>query len=313
MKAVIYKKYGPPSVLQLTELDTPTPRKGQLLIQVKATAVNSADVRLRKADPFLVRLAFGLFKPQKQVLGMAFSGVVQQLGEGVTSYQVGDEVFGLSEKELGTYAEYLCLPEIAEIAVKPSTLSHEQAAVIPFGGHTALHFFKQVAIKPGQKVLIYGASGAVGTAAVMLAKHYGAEVTGVCSTANCDMVAELGADHVIDRTKTDLNSIADKYDVVMETVGKVPLKELEKLTKDTGSIILVAGMIEAMFGAMFSKRKVLVGSAEATADDIAFLADLVTNGEFKPVIDRKYGLDEIVGAHTYVDKGHKKGNVAIVI
>lgn len=313
MKAVVYKSYGPPSVLQLTELNRPIPEKGQLLINVKATAVNSADVRLRKADPFLIRLAFGLFKPKKQVLGTVFSGVVQQVGAGVTRYQVGDEVFGLSEKDMGTYAEYLCLDESSEIAIKPQGLSHEQAAVIPFGGHTALHFFKQAPIKPNNKVLIYGASGAVGTAAVMLAKYYGAEVTGVCSTSSMGLVASLGADHVIDYTKTDMNSIAEKYDVVMETVGKVPLNVLEKLTKESGAIVLVAGMLKAMLGATFSKRKVLVGSAEATADDIALLAELVNKGVYKPIIDRTYKLEEMVEAHSYVDGGHKKGNVAIVI
>lgn len=313
MKAVVFDSYGPPSVLKLTEVDTPVPVKGEILIRIKATAVNTGDVRLRKAEPFMVRLFFGLFKPKKHILGVVISGVVEQVTEGVTKYKVGDEVFGLTDMLLSSYAEYVCLPEDAPIALKPQGLTHEQAAVIPFGGHAAMDFLRKAGVKAGDKVLIYGASGAVGTAAVMLAKYFGAHVTGVCSAANIDMVKSLGADEVIDRNSAAWKGHQGKYDIIFETVDKVKLKVLEPMLEKGGTIILGSAMIGGMLAAMFSKNKVLTGMVEARADDMALLAELATQGKYQAVIDRTYPLSEMSEAHAYVEKGHKKGNVAIVV
>lgn len=313
MKAVVFDSYGPPSVLKLKEVDTPVPAKGEVLIRIKATAVNTGDVRLRKAEPFMVRLFFGLLKPKKHILGVVISGVVEQVTEGVTKYKVGDEVFGLTDMLLSSYAEYVCLPQDAPIALKPQELTHEQAAVIPFGGHAAMDFLRKAGVKAGDKVLIYGASGAVGTAAVMLAKYFGAHVTGVCSAANIDMVKSLGADEVIDRNSAAWKDHQGKYDIIFETVDKVKLKVLEPLLEKGGTIILGSAMIGGMLAAMFSKNKVLTGMVEARADDMALLAELATQGKYQAVIDRTYPLAEMSEAHAYVEKGHKKGNVAIVV
>ena len=203
MRAIICTKYGDPSVLHLSEMEKPTPKDNEILIKMMATTVNSGDARLRRADPFLVRLVFGFFKPKIRVLGNVISGIVEAVGNNVTTFKVGDEVFGLNDLTMGTYAEYLVVQESTPLALKPSNTSFEEAAATVFGGHTALHFLKKADIKTGQKVLIYGASGAVGSAAVQIAKYYGAQVTAVCSTANLELVKNMGADTVLDYTKQD--------------------------------------------------------------------------------------------------------------
>jgi len=317
MKAIIYTKYGPPGVLQLKDVEKPQPKDNEILIRINATAVNSADWRLRKADPFMVRFFFGLFKPKKNILGVVLSGVIEKIGKDVTSYKAGDQVFGLSDMSLGTYAEYICLPETSALAIKPNNISFEEAAAIPFGGHTALHFFKKANIKNGQSVLVYGASGAVGTAAVQLAKYYGAKVTGVCSATNVEMAASLGADKVIDYTKTDITHIDETFDIIFETVNKVPVSEIKKLLRKNGNLILGSAMLKEMFQgsliSLFGKIQVLMGEAKATADDMNFLKELAASGKLKAVIDRVYPLEQIVEAHAYVEMGHKKGNVVITL
>lgn len=317
MKAIVYTKYGPPDVLQLKDVEKPQPKDNEVLIRIKATAVNSADWRLRKADPFMVRFFLGLFKPKKNILGVVLSGVIENAGKDVTRYNAGDQVFGLSDMNLGTYTEYICLSETSALAIKPNNISFEEAAAIPFGGHTALYFLKKANIKSGQSVLVYGASGAVGTAAVQLAKYYGAKVTAVCSTANIEMVASLGADNVIDYTKTDIIHIDEHFDIIFETVNKAPISKLKGLLRKNGTLILSSAMLKEMIQgsliSLTSDKKVMLGEAKVTADDMNFLKELVESGKINPVIDRTYPFGQIAEAHAYVEKGHKKGNVAVIL
>jgi len=317
MRSITYTQYGPPSVLKLTEIDKPIPTANEVLVKVKATAVNTGDLRLRAADPFLVRLIYGLFKPKTHVLGSVFAGIVEGVGIEVTRYKVGDEIFGLSNTFTKCYAEYVTVPESGYSALKPINTSFEEAASIPFGAHTALDFLKKANIQPGQKVLIYGASGAVGSAAVMLAKYYKAHVIAICSTGNLEMVKSLGADEVIDYTKTNLSDIKDRYDVVFESVGKTKVEEIIKLVTPTGILILSAlmpaGILHAMSVSRKRKIKLLMGEVKVTAKDMEFIKERVEKGDLKPVVDKIYTLEKMVEAHEYADMGHKKGNVAIII
>jgi NADPH:quinone reductase-like Zn-dependent oxidoreductase len=317
MKAVIYNQYGPPEVLQLAEVEKPVPAANEIRVRIRATAVNSADWRLRKADPFLVRLMFGLTKPKRKILGIVLAGEVEQVGANITRYKTGDQVFGMATMKMGAYAEYICLPEDAPLAPKPPQLRFEAAASIPFGAHTALHFLRQLPIEKGQKFLIYGASGAVGTAAIQLAKHHGAEVTAVCSTANLDLVRSLGADKVIDYTREDVAQCGETFDVVFDTVGKTSALPFAKLLQPKGTLILGAAMgaqaLQGLWISMSSGIKVLTGTAKVNAEDMRFLGSLIASGELKPVIDKTFPLEQMVEAHRYVEAGHKKGNVAILV
>ncbi len=317
MKAAVYTQYGPPEVLQVKQVEKPTPGKNEVLVRIKATAVNSGDWRLRKADPFAVRFIFGLFKPKKNILGSVFSGEIERIGEDVKHFKVGDFVFGHTDMSFGAYAEYKCLSEDASIALKPSNMTHLEAAVIPFGGVTAWHFIKKAAIKPGQKVLVVGASGAVGSAAVQLAKSLGAHVTGVSSTANMALVKSIGADAVIDYTKEDFTQNGETYDVIFDTVKSISVaRSLKSLTKNGIMILSAAGMAEMLQGAWISRtssKKVITGVISHNASDITFLKGLMESGQLKPVIDRTYSLDQMAEAHAYAEKGRKKGNVAIEV
>jgi 2-desacetyl-2-hydroxyethyl bacteriochlorophyllide A dehydrogenase len=317
MKAAIYLQYGPPEVLQVKEVEKPIPKNNEILLRIKATAVNSGDIRLRKADPFAVRFIFGLLKPRINILGSVFSGEVVSVGKEVKQFKVGDDVFGHTDMSFGSYAEYKCLPENASIALKPANSSHNEAAVIPFGGVTALHFIKKAMIKQGQNVLIVGASGAVGSAAVQLAKSFGANVTSVCSTANIALVKSIGADHVIDYTKEDFTQNGKTYDVIFDTVKAISVsKSIKSLNKNGILILSAAGMSEMFQGlwiSMTSSKKVMTGVINHTVADIIFLKGLIEDGKLKPVIDRTYSLEQIAEAHAYVEKGHKKGNVAIEV
>ncbi len=317
MKAAVYTQYGVPEVLQLREVEKPTPKNNEILLRIKSTAVNSGDVRLRKADPFAVRFIFGLLKPKINILGSVFSGEVESVGKDVKLFKVGEKVFGHTDMSFGSYAEYKCLPENASIALKPATISHKEAAVIPFGGVAALHFIKKAKIKLGQKVLVVGASGAVGSAAVQLAKSFGAIVTGVCSTANIALIKSIGADKVIDYTKEDFTKNGETYDVIFDTVNSTSvIGNLKSLTKNGIMILSAAEMSEMLQGlwiSMTSSKKVMTGVISHTAAAIIFLKELIEAGKLKPVIDRTYSLEQIAEAHAYVEKGHKKGNVAIEI
>jgi NADPH:quinone reductase-like Zn-dependent oxidoreductase len=284
---------------------------------MKATTVNSGDARLRRADPFFVRLVFGLFKPRKQVLGMTVSGVVEQIGLAVTRFRVGDEVFGSTEMCMGTYAQYVCVPEDIALALKPADWSFEEAASVPFGTHTALRFLKSAQLVQGQKVMIYGASGAVGSAAVQLAKYFGAEVTAVCSTPNIELVKSLGADHLMDYTKVDFSTVSQRWHVIFETVNKIPVGTIARLVERGGILILGAAIIkeaiQGMWVSMTRKCKVIGGTHTPTSADMDALRQLMESRVIQPVFDRVYPLEQIAEAHRLVDSGHKKGNVVVSI
>lgn len=317
MKAAVYTQYGSPEVLRVKQVEKPLPQKNELLIRIRATSVNSGDWRLRKADPYAVRLFFGLLKPKINILGSVFSGEVESIGEEVKQFKVGDIVFGHTNMSFGSYAEYLSLPEDASIALKPSNISHNEAAVIPFGGVAALHFLKKAKIQPGQKVLVVGASGSVGSAAVQLAKSFGADVTGVCSTANIALVKSIGANKVIDYIKEDFAGNGETYDVIFDAVNAISVsRSMKSLNKNGIMILSAAGMSEMLQGlwiSMTSNKRVLTGVISHKAADIIFLKELIEAGKFKPVIDRTYPLEQIAEAHAYAEKGHKKGNIAINI
>ena len=294
MKAVIYNQYGPPEVLQLQEVEKPIPRKNEILIKVKATAVNTADVRIRKADPQLVRLFFGLFRPGKKILGLVFSGEVVALGQDVKRFHIGDQVFGSTGMRFGANAEFVCLPEKGKILIKPAEISHEEAAGLPFGGITAIHYLKKAGIRQGQKVLIYGASGATGTAAVQIAKHFGAGVTGFTSTRNFTMVKSIGADEVIDYNKEGVTDRGKQFDIIFDTVGKTSFARCKNALAPGGKFVTVNK-----------------GLARTNMADLEFLSALTASGEYKVIIDKFYTLDQMAEAHRHVDTGHKKGNVII--
>jgi 2-desacetyl-2-hydroxyethyl bacteriochlorophyllide A dehydrogenase len=317
MKAIVFKNYGSPEVLQLKDVEKPIPKDNEILLRVKATAVNSGDVRLRKADPFAVRFFLGLTKPTINILGSVFSGKIESVGKDVTLFKNGDQVFGHTNMRFGAYAEYICVPENGSLAIKPNSITHTEAAVIPFGGVTALYFIKKANIKQGQKVLIVGASGAVGSAAVQLAKSFGAIVTGVCSTANVDLVKSLGADKVIDYTKEDFTKNGETYDVIFDAVKTISISRTLKSLNKKGVLILSAGMAKEMFQGIWlsitTSIKVLSGIISHKKEDIVFLKELIEAGKLKSVIDRTYSLEQMAEAHAYVEKGHKKGNVAIEV
>ena len=305
MRAVICTRYGPPEVLRLEELATPAPRKNEVRIRILATAVTSSDcyvrgLNLSPAYRIMARLALGWNAPRQPVLGMVLSGEVDSVGSDVKSFEVGERVFGFNRHLFGTYAQYVCWPEDGLLATRPASLTDEEAAAIPYGGLLALHFLHKVGVRAGQRVLVYGASGAVGTSAVQLARHFGAQVTGVCSTANVDLVASLGATTVIDYTSEDFTDKAAGYDLIFDAVGK----------RKSAAALRGCRQVLAPGGARVSVDD---GTPNLRREDLVLLGELATKGEIGPVIDRAYALDDIVVAHRYVDKGHKRGNVVITV
>ena len=319
MKAIVYTKYGPPDVLQFNEVEKPIPKGNEVLIRIYATTVTSGDVRLRKADPFMTRFFFGLIKPKINILGVDLSGVIESVGKDVKLFKKGDQVFGSTfDFGVGAYAEYKCLPEDGVLALKPVNLNFEQAAAVFFGGHAALYFLKKANIKQGQKVLIYGASGAIGTYAVQLAKYFGADVTGVCSTTNLELVKSLGADSVFDYTKEAFTQRAETYDVIFDTVGKSPFSGCVNALEKKGIYLRSVHMtlipiVRGLWVGVTSAKKVIGGVASEHKEDLLFLKELIEAEIIKPVIDRRYPLEQIAEAHAYVEKGHKKGNVVITV
>lgn len=294
MKAVVYKKYGSPDVLELTDVPKPSPKKNEVLIKIHATSVTAGDWRLRKADPFLARIFNGLFKPSRvKILGFELAGVVEEVGEKVTTFKPGDAVFASCGLRFGGYAEYTCLPDNELIALKPSNISFEEAATIPIGGLTALRLLKQAGIKPGDQVLIYGASGSVGTFAVQIARSFGADITAVCGTSNVDMVTQLGANQVIDYKKDDFTQTGQRFNIILDAVGKTSKSASRHLLKPGGKYVSVSG------------------SPKTSPDDLAVLKRLIEAGKLVSVIDRRYTLDQIREAHTYVESFRKKGNVVV--
>lgn len=322
MKAITYTKYGPPDVLQIEEVAKPSPKDNEILIKIHTTTVTSGDWRVRSLNVplgfgFISRLLFGILRPKQPILGTELAGEIESVGENVKKLKVGDQVFAFTGATMGCYAEYKCMPEDGAVSLKPANLTYDEAAAISFGGTTALDFFKRGKLQSGEKVLINGASGGVGTAAVQLAKHFGAEITGVCSTTNIELVKSLGANHVIDYTKEDFTDNGITYDVIVDTAGTAPFSRIKDSLKEGGRLLLVLGglpdMLQIPWVLMTSNKKIIAGPAAERVEDLHFLAKLAEAGEFKPVIDRRYPFDQIVEAHSYVDTGRKKGNVVITL
>lgn len=322
MKAIICPRYGPPEVLEQRDVVKPTCQDNEILVRICATTVTQADLRVRAFRVplsfwIVARLAIGVTKPKKPVLGTELSGVVEEIGKDVRKFKIGDQVLALTGHNFGCYAEYRCLSEDGIIAQKPKNLSYEEAVAIPMGGLTALHFLRKGDVRSGQKILVYGASGSIGTYAVQLAKHFGAEVTAVCSTANLDLVHSLGADEVIDYTKEDFTKGGRVYDVVLDAVGKSSLKNSMRSLKKGGYFLQVVappGMsLRMRWAAMTTGHRSVGGTMAGTAEDLVFLKELAGTGKIKPVIDRSYAMEQIVEAHRYAEKGHKKGNLVITI
>ena len=319
MKAIICTRYGPPEVLQIKEVEKPVPKDNEVLIKIYATSVTSGDCRVRKADPFAIRFFNGLIKPKKiTILGNELAGEIEDVGKKVKLFRKGDQVFGQTGLSLGANVEYKCLPEDGPLALKPANITFEESATIPFGGNTALEFLRKGNINAGQKVLIYGASGSLGTAAVQLAKSFGAEVTGVCSTTNVELVKSLGADVVIDYTKEDFTKNGLTYDIIFDTLGKSPFSGSVKSLTHKGTYLRAVHMslspvVRGLWTSMISSKKVIGGGVTERKENLVFLKTLIETGKLKPVIDRRYPFEQIPEAHKYVDKGHKKGNVAITV
>ncbi|WP_022883739.1 NAD(P)-dependent alcohol dehydrogenase [Glaciibacter superstes] len=303
MKAVVCTSYGSPDVLQIREIEKPEPGDKEVLIKVFATTAHFGDTRIRRADPFLVRLVYGAFTPKKDlVLGLEVSGVVESIGNAVTNFKEGDEVFAFTGFGLGGNAEYRCLPagvgtphRKGLVAPRPENVTHEESAAVPAGGLTALKNLQKAGIREGQRILINGASGSLGTYAIQLAKHYGAEVTAVCSTRNLDLVKSLGADKVIDYSKEEFTQTHDEYDVVYDAVMKSSASLCRGILKQRG---------------VYLNNTRISGPEHA---DLLLLKDLVEQGRLKPVLDGTYSIDDIADAHRYVDSGRKRGNVALTV
>jgi NADPH:quinone reductase-like Zn-dependent oxidoreductase len=323
MRAAVFTEYGPPEVLQIKDVEKPVPKDNQVLVRIHATTVCAADYRIRKADPFLVRFMFGLRRPKIHILGMEFAGTIESVGKAVTRFAAGDQVFGATGFKFGAHAEYACLPEDGTLAIKPVNMTYEEAAAVLFGGFTALHFLRKAKIQAGQKVLIYGASGSVGVFAVQLAKHFGAHVTAVCSTANLELVKSLGADQVVDYTREDFSRAGQVYDMVFDAVGHTGFSRTLKSLKrgcfyvragGSGRMLSMLGdMFRGMWISSTGAAKVVGGVARGDAGDVSFLKKLIEAGEIRTVIDRRYSLDQIAEAHRYAEAGHKKGHVVIVL
>ncbi len=323
MKVIVWTRYGPPEVLQLGDIPKPEPKDNEVLIKIQATTVSMGDCEMRRLQfPFslglMIRLFNGLRHPKRiKVLGQELAGTIEAVGKDVANFKPGDEVFASTDFFMGAYAQYKCLSESGTISLKPANLSFTEAASIPLGGENALHFLKQVALDPGTKILINGAGGSIGTMAVQLAKHHGAEVTAVDSADKLEMLRSLGADHVVDYESDDFTKSGTAYDVIFDIVGKAPYSGVMRSLSPNGVLLLgntsFTQKVRGKFAFRGSGLKFIDTTADPSAEDLEFLKELVESGIIRPVIDRKYSLEQIPEAHRYVETGAKKGNVVITV
>ncbi|WP_253905803.1 NAD(P)-dependent alcohol dehydrogenase [Arthrobacter sp. H5] len=322
MKVAAYRHFGSPEVVSLVELPKPSPGRDHVLVKVHASTVSAADYRARsrnvpKGLGILAAFGLGIFRPHNPILGMDVAGVVEAVGANVTTFKPGDEVIAMLGAKFGGHAGYVCVPQKGAITVKPRNMSFEEAVTLVFGGLTALGFLNRAALKPGGTILVNGASGAVGTAATQLAQHMGAHVTGVCSSANRELVSSLGADRVIDYAEQDFTTEGRTYDVIIDCVGNAPFERVEALINPGGTLLLVIADLKEIVRAAGRSRKsgklVTAGNIKYTAEDLAFLVSLAESGRYKAVTDRTYRLSDIVEAHRYVETGRKTGNVVVQI
>jgi NADPH:quinone reductase-like Zn-dependent oxidoreductase len=324
MKAILHTKYGPPDELQLKEVEKPVPKEDEVLIKIHATTVTSSDCNIRNLTfvpkLFLLptRMQFGFIKPKNNILGFDLAGDVEAVGVDVTRFKIGDQIFGTTEPAYGAHAEYICLPEDGVLTNKPANMTYEEAATIPVIANTALHFIRDLGnIQTGQEVLINGASGGIGTFAVQLAKYYGAEVTGVCSTTNLELVKSLGADQVIDYTREDFTKIGQTYDVIFDAVAKSSFSRCKSSLKENGLYLVtlpkLAVLLQMLSTSITGSKVVKMEGAPARIENLIFLKELIEAGKLKTVIDRRYSLEQTAEAFRYVEQGHKKGNVVISV
>jgi len=318
MKAIVYKKYGSPNVLELVEIDKPNPKPNEVLIKVYATSVTSADCMMRRGDTILSRILLGFTHPKKHfmILGTEFSGQIEAIGNCVKKFKIGDNVYGFRGFGTGCYAQYKCMNENESLALKPETMSYEEATSVVDGASTALFFLKGKAnIQKGQKVLINGASGSIGTFAVQIAKHFGADVTGVCSTKNIELVKSLGADKVIDYTKEDFTKSADRYDILFDTVGKSSFAQCKNVLTHNGKYLVTVmsfkTILQTVLTKYWGKKKVIFAMSINKTEALQFLKTVIDDGTLKTIIDKQFTLEELPEAHSYVEEGHKRGNVVI--
>ncbi|CAM4290991.1 NAD(P)-dependent alcohol dehydrogenase [Gillisia limnaea] len=319
MRAIIYTEYGPPEVVKLMEVKKPTPKEKEVLIKIFATTVNRTDCGFRSAEYFIVRFFSGLLRPKNKTLGNEFAGEIEVIGKNVTSFKVGDKVFGYNDIKFGAHAEYMIMAENEAITTIPTNLTYEEAAPITEGGHYALCDLRAAKIKSGQKILINGATGAIGSAAVQLAKYFGAEVTGVCDTKNVELIKSLGADAVVDYTKQDFTKTNQTYDIIFDAVGKSSFRQCKPILNKRGIYMSTElgknseNIFLALTTPLLGGKKVLFPIPTITKEDVIFLKELVETGKYKPVIDRRYTLEQIVEAYKYVETGQKTGNVLITL
>jgi NADPH:quinone reductase-like Zn-dependent oxidoreductase len=330
MKAIACTKYGPPDVLQLKDVANPTPKDNEILVRIYATSVNYGDIvarNFRKISPrefnmpfifwLLAKISFGLRKPKITILGSEFAGVIESAGKDVKRFKKGDQVFGYPGQSFGAYAEYLCMSEDGCMAIKPANMTYEEAAVVPYGAIMALNLLRKANIQSGQSVLINGASGGIGSAAVQLAKYYGAEVTGVCGTPRLEFVKSLGADKVIDYTKEDFTERGETYDLIFDILGKGSFSRCKSSLKPNGIHLFASFKMKQLFQMLWTSRigskRVICAIAPGSTEDLISVKELIEAGKIKSIIDRRYPLEQTAEAHRYVEEGHKKGNVVITL